>query len=119
MTSMVFKKRVQDSDSKKHDKPATVFGRLRSRYGAIECGEVHNRKHVTVVGEISSTRLVPRADGYWFEVVINDGTGKIDGWFFGRRSIEGMHLGAKILLKGLVQLDQGELTIANPYYEFL
>jgi hypothetical protein len=71
------------------------------------------------VGEVLSTRIVPRGKGTWFEVVINDGTGKINGWFFGRKEIAGVHLGSKVLFDGLVQMDQGELTIANPYYEIL
>jgi len=92
---------------------------VREGKNAIECANVLQRKRARVVGEVKSMRIVPRGDGHWFEVVIEDGTGKINGWFFGRKKIAGMQLGSVVLFEGLVQLDQGEMTIANPYYELL
>lgn len=92
---------------------------LRVTLGAQACGDVKNRDRVKVVGQVTSTRIVPRSNGRWFEVVIEDETGIVDGWFFGRKSIPGMNFGSIVLFEGLAQLDEGEMTIANPYYEFL
>jgi|GEM_PF-3812744 len=91
----------------------------RDKLGAIACGEVEHRKHAKVVGQISSIRFVPRGNSQWLEVVIKDNSGIIAGWFFGKKSIPGMIPGANVLFEGLVQLDEGEMTIANPYYEFI
>lgn len=38
---------------------------------------------------------------------------------FGRKEIKGMGLGSIVLMKGLAQMDKGEMTIANPYYQIL
>ena len=91
----------------------------QQKYGAIACDEATPRSHATFVGEVLTTRIVPRGMSHWFEVVISDGTGKINGWFFGRKSIAGLELGSVVVMEGLVQFDEGEWTIANPYYEFL
>lgn len=91
----------------------------KREYGTTPCAEVKDRTRVSCVGEVISTRIVPRGLSHWFEVVISDGTGKIIGWFFGRNGIHGMELGSIVRFEGLVQLDEGEFTIANPYYEFL
>lgn len=87
--------------------------------GSKSCGNAEQRTKGGFVGEVKSTRIVPRGISRWFEVVISDGTGKINGWFFGRNSIAGMNLGSIVYFEGLVQLDEGEMTIANPYYEIL
>jgi RecG-like helicase len=88
-------------------------------YEADDILNVVNRSQVVVVGTVTSTRIVPSAKSYWFEVIIDDGTAKIDGWFFGRKEIRGIELGSLVLMKGLAQMDQGEMTIANPYYQIL
>lgn len=95
------------------------LSKIKSELKAVDCGKVQNRTRHRVVGEITSMRIVPRGQSHWLEIVINDGTGKINGWFFGRKSISGISPGKLILFEGLVQLDQGEMTIANPYYQFI
>jgi len=92
---------------------------LRTELSAITCGEVAPRQKAKVIGQISSIRIAPRGQSHWLEVVIKDGTGIVNGWFFGKKSIPGMVPGANVLFEGLVQFDEGEMTIANPYYEFI
>ena len=87
--------------------------------GAIKCSEAENRVKGRFIGQVITTRIVPKGQSQWLEVVINDGSGKINGWFFGRKEIAGISLGSTILLEGLVQMDEGEFTIANPYYEII
>lgn len=87
--------------------------------GSVLCGDAQQRTRAQFIGEVKSLRSVPRGQSRWFEVVISDGTGKINGWFFGRKSISGIQPGSIILFEGLVQMDDGEMTIANPYYEIL
>ena len=86
---------------------------------AIACNEVISRSNARVIGQISAIRIVPKGQSQWLEVVIRDDTGIVNGWFFGRNTIPGMVPGANVLLAGLVQFDDGEMTIANPYYEFI
>lgn len=88
-------------------------------YEADDIINIVNRTQVVVVGNVTSTRIVPSAKSFWYEVIIDDGTAKIDGWFFGRKDIKGIELGSLVLMRGLAQMDQGEMTIANPYYQIL
>lgn len=91
----------------------------KMHYQANDILNIENRTQVVVVGTVTSTRIVPSAKSFWFEVIVDDGTAKIDGWFFGRKEIKGIELGSLLLMKGLAQMDQGEMTIANPYYQIL
>ncbi|MFN8015807.1 MAG: OB-fold nucleic acid binding domain-containing protein [Acidimicrobiia bacterium] len=93
--------------------------KIEETYGAQQCKDAVPRARGRFIGEVKTTRIVPKGESHWLEVVINDGTGKINGWFFGRKQIAGITLGSIILLEGFVQMDEGELTIANPYYEII
>ena len=106
------------SDVESNLKPMTLES-AKEYYKAVDISTVKNRTPAIVVGKVISTRLVPMAKSFWFEVIIDDNTGKIDGWFFGRKEIKGMGLGSIILMKGLAPMDNGEMTIANPYYQIL
>ena len=96
-----------------------TLAQAKDKYLAVDISKIKNRTQVVVVGNVVSTRIVPSAKSFWFEILIDDGTGRIDGWFFGRKEIKGVELGSLILMKGLAQIDQGEMTIANPYYQIL
>lgn len=116
----IFKRKKRDS---KHvyslnDKGPSLQ-EAKQFYEADDIINIVNRTQVTVVGNVTSTRMVPSAKSYWYEVIIDDGSAKIDGWFFGRKEIKGIELGSLVLMRGLAQMDQGEMTIANPYYQIL
>lgn len=110
---------TQPVSSKVSEHASKQLEGLRVRHQAILCSDAQERTHSRFVGEVTSIRVVPRGSSFWLEVVIGDGTGKINGWFFGRKSIAGIHPGSLLMFEGLVQLDQAEMTIANPYYEFV
>ncbi len=116
--TVIGKKKLRDVEKKGLSFESRI-GRLRKDNNAIECSQVQHRQNVRVIGQVISTRIVPRGSGHWYEVVIDDGTAKVDGWFFGRKSIPGMDMGSVVLFEGLAQLDEGEMTIANPYYIFV
>ena len=113
--------RSKNSKNKNNSNPvgSVRIVEAQKQLGAIACKDSTQRSRARFIGEVKSIRIVPRGVSYWFEVVISDGTGKINGWFFGRKSIPGIQPGSIILFEGLVQLDEGEMTIANPYYEIL
>jgi RecG-like helicase len=119
--SMVsFFKRNKTTDGQAiHDNKVISLLVAKNKFQADDISKVKNRTHVVVVGNVVSTRIVPKAKSFWFEVIIDDGTGKVDGWFFGRKEIKGLELGSLVLMKGLVQMDEGEMTIANPFYQLL
>lgn len=100
--------------------------RLREYCAGIECAvpiaEVRPRQEVTVVGEITSLRIVPRPDGSpWLEASINDGTGCLVAMWTGRTRIAGISSGRRLMVsgRGAVSGSGRRLVICNPRYELL
>lgn len=89
--------------------------------GVVPIGEAQPRQEVTVAGEISSLRIVPRAGTPSLEATINDGSGSLVIVWTGRRSIPGVAPGKRLVLsgRGSAQGAGGRLTILNPRYELL
>ena len=92
-----------------------------ARPGVIPINEVVARQPATVVGEISSVRIVNKAGAPWLEVTVSDGTGKLVAMWTGRRKIAGIKPGQRLVLTGRASPTGpgGRLLIYNPLYELL
>lgn len=92
-----------------------------SRPGVIPIGEVVAREPSTVVGEITSVRIVPKVGAHWLEVTISDGSGKLVVMWTGRRRIAGIKPGQRLVVTGRAAPTGpgGRLLIHNPLYELL
>src|SRR5437660_9181595 len=71
-----------------------------SRPDVIRIADAEPRQDVTVVGQISSLRIVPRAGSPSLEATINDGTGNIVVTWTGRRRIAGVAAGRRLVISG-------------------
>ena len=89
--------------------------------GVTPIGEAQPRQEITVAGEISSVRLVPRAGTPSLEVTVKDGTGSLLIVWTGRRTIPGVVPGKRLVLsgRGSAQGAGSRLTVLNPRYELL
>jgi RecG-like helicase len=89
--------------------------------GVTPIGDAQPRQEVTVAGEISSLRIVPRAGTPSLEVTIKDGSGSLAVVWTGRRHIAGVAPGKRLVLsgRGTPQGPNGRLTVLNPRYELL
>ena len=92
-----------------------------TRPGVVPIDQVVAREPSTVVGEISSVRIVPKAGAPWLEVTVSDGTGKLVAMWTGRRRIAGIKPGQRLVLTGRPSATGpgGRLLIYNPRYELL
>jgi hypothetical protein len=92
-----------------------------SRPGVIPIESVLPRHVSTVVGEISSVRIVNKAGAPWLEVTISDGTGKLVAMWTGRRKIAGIKPGKRVVVSGRAAPTGpgGRLLVYNPRYELL
>lgn len=79
------------------------------------------REEGTVVGEITSLRIVPREGSPWLEATITDGTGSLVIMWTGRRRIAGVAPGKRLVVsgRGAPYGKQGRLRLLNPRYELL
>lgn len=89
--------------------------------GVVPISEARAREEVSVVGEISSLRIVPRAGSPSLEATIGDTSGTIVAMWTGRRSIAGVAPGKRLVVSGraTVQGGNGRLMLMNPRYELL
>lgn len=96
--------------------------RLQDRYADIDVtpiGEMQPRVRCRVGGEVSRMRLTPRSGGPALQIGIDDGTGRANAIFTGRRSIPGIEFGRHLILEGVAHVHDGELVLLNPAYTLL
>ena len=92
--------------------------------GRSECmpiSEAAPRREATLVGEITSLRIVPRAGSPSLEATISDGTGALIAVWTGRRRIAGVAPGRRLMVsgRGAPTGYKGRLLFLNPRYELL
>lgn len=89
--------------------------------GVTPIGEAQPRQEVTVAGEITALRIVPRAGTPSLEATVNDGSGSMVIVWTGRRNIPGVAPGKRLVVsgRGARQGAAGRLTVFNPRYELL
>lgn len=78
------------------------------------------RVDATVVGEVTSVRLVPKVGrSPWLEATVSDGEGRLVLMWTGRRSIPGVGPGRRVKASGrpAVRAPDGRLVLMNPIYE--
>lgn len=77
------------------------------------------RHPVRLAGEIRSVRIVPRAGADALEVTVYDGCASVTGVFLGRRKINGITPGRRIVLEGVMATDDRQRVIYNPMYTLM
>ena len=90
--------------------------------GQMAIRDIPPRTEVTVVGQISSIRLVPHGDSPWLEVTMSDGDESLVVMWTGRRAIAGVSPGKRLVVKGRalpVARGSQRLKMMNPSYELL
>lgn len=89
--------------------------------GVTPIGDAQPRQEITVAGEITSLRIVPRAGTPSLEATVNDGSGSLVVVWTGRRNIPGVAPGKRLVLsgRGAPQGSASRLTVFNPRYELL
>ncbi|WP_084103546.1 OB-fold nucleic acid binding domain-containing protein [Demequina sp. NBRC 110056] len=80
-------------------------------------GAVTVREVAAVEGRIVSVTIEPRDAAPQLTARIDDGTGRIDAIFMGRREIAGIEPGARVTIEGRVCSDEAGLRVYNPRFE--
>lgn len=90
-----------------------------------DCVPIKNlvpRQEASVVGEISSVRIVTHQGSPWLEATLSDGEADIVVMWTGRREIAGVTPGRRMLVSGrfaATRLANKSLKLMNPSYELL
>lgn len=91
----------------------------RRRRGRIAVSEVKDRQQVILFGSLASMTFPPAEAPAVLRATLRDGTGTIELRWPGRRSIPGLHVGARVEVEGVAGLQGGVLTIINPLYRLV
>ena len=89
---------------------------------AVAIADLPPRTEVTVVGEISSVRIVPHDGSPWLEATISDGEDSIIAMWTGRRAIAGVNPGKRLVISGRampIRPGAKRMKLMNPTYELL
>jgi RecG-like helicase len=85
--------------------------------GATPIAEAPDRRHVRIAGVIRRLTVFPVDAAEALEVLLFDGTGELTATFMGRRGIEGLTLGTKVILDGVIGEQRGQRRMLNPRLE--
>ena len=79
------------------------------------------RQEVSLVGEVTGLRIVPRAGSPSLEATISDGSGSMIAVWTGRRRVAGVAPGKRLMINGRGSPigSGGRLLFYNPRYELL
>lgn len=89
--------------------------------GCSSIADAQPRQQVSLVGEITSLRILPRDGSPFLEATITDGTASIVAVWTGRRRIAGVAPGKRLRItgRGAPIGPGGRLLFYNPRYELL
>lgn len=93
--------------------------RLQVRFadlGVVSIADAPTRAPITLGGEIQGLQVVPRAGSASLEVTIGDGTGRAVAVFTGRRRLNGVDCGRRIVIEGVGRSERGRILVMNPAY---
>lgn len=86
---------------------------------AIRIADAEPRKTARVAGRVAAVRVEASDAPPQFAIQIDDGSGRMDAIFMGRRSVPGIEPGAHVALEGTVCASESLLRMFNPRYELL
>ncbi len=78
-----------------------------------------DRQPVRVTGVVNRLTVRPQDGSVTLEAVVTDGSGEITAAWTGRDHIEGLHLGTRLVLQGVIGPQRhGRPRMVNPDFEF-
>ncbi|MEX2275197.1 MAG: OB-fold nucleic acid binding domain-containing protein [Actinomycetota bacterium] len=86
--------------------------------GSVRLAGCPSREPVTVAGVVRRITVIPAQGGESLEALVSDGTGEITVVWMGRRVIQGLNLGTRVILRGVIGDSRAGRRIVNPTFEF-
>ena len=85
---------------------------------SVRLADCPSREPVTVAGVVRRITVIPAQGGEALEAVVFDGTGEVTVVWMGRRTIPGLNLGTRLILRGVLGDTRSGRRIVNPTFEF-
>jgi len=111
-----FLSRLAETDEKRLDEELTAWASKIP--GTVRIAEAPVRERVKLAGMVRRITVRPVEGFEALEIVLTDGTGLVAARWLGRRSIPGLALGSRLVIEGVLGLEQGVRKVVNPTFEF-
>jgi hypothetical protein len=86
--------------------------------GTVRIAGAPSRVPIALAVSVKRISLVPGVSHDSLEALLTDGTGEVVGVWTGRRSIPGMGLGTRMVVRGVLTKASTARRMVNPAYEF-
>lgn len=112
-----FLQRLGQSDEERLNQELQAF--CETVPGSVRIAEAPLRQRVKLAGMVRRITVRPIEGFETLGVVLADGTGEVSVRWMGRRSIDGLVLGSRLQVDGVLGRERGELMMVNPTFEFV
>jgi RecG-like helicase len=85
---------------------------------AVPIAEAPARTHVKLAGVVRRITVHPEHGLEALEALLYDGTGEVSVMWMGRRSIQGLNLGTRLVVDGVIAEQHQGRRMVNPSFEF-
>jgi cytochrome c-type biogenesis protein CcmE len=109
--------RLGQSDEERLNEELQAF--CKAIPGSLRIAEAPLRQRVRIAGMVRRITVRPVGGFETLGVVLSDGTGEVHVRWMGRRSIDGLVLGSRLLVDGVLGREQDRLVMVNPTFEFV
>lgn len=86
--------------------------------GTVRISDTPPRERVRIAGVVKRLTVFPMEGKESLEALISDGSGEALLVFMGRRGIQGLTLGTRVVVEGVLGDDRGVARMINPRLEF-
>ncbi len=108
--------RLKESDEARLS--AEIRGWAERVPGTTRIAEAPVREPVKLAGVVRRITVFPVEGQETLEALLFDGTGDALIVFMGRRGIQGLTLGTKVVVEGVLGEKRGQVRMVNPKFEF-
>jgi RecG-like helicase len=112
-----FLRRMAESDEQRYAKEIETWSSKVP--GTVRISEAVSRSKARIAGVVRRITVRPLEGQESLEAALYDGTGEVTVVWMGRRSIQGLNLGTKLVVEGVLaeKLHAGRRMV-NPSFEF-
>jgi cytochrome c-type biogenesis protein CcmE len=86
---------------------------------SVRVAAAQPRTKVRLAGVVRRITVRPVHGFDALQVRLWDGTGDVSVQWLGRRTIPGLTLGSRLVVEGMLGVENGDRKVVNPVYEFL
>ena len=111
-----FLRRMAESDEQRYAEE--IQGWAAQVPGAVPIADAPVRSRAKLAGVVRRITVRPLEGSESLEAVLFDGTGEVTVIWMGRRSIQGLNLGTRLIVEGMLAEQRSERRVVNPTFEF-